>query len=118
MSGSRQYLHLAAGNARLQRKRALVRAVLAAAEDDGRARDPGLVIVAVALRMRLELMNDRRQVAVRIALGEHVSKELRHRRRAKCGAEIIEGVAPAVVDALLPVGRDAAMRELLAWVVA
>src|SRR5438128_2419381 len=62
MSSPRQHLHLAVGNARLQRERALMRAVLAAAENDRRAGDAVMVILGIALRVRLELMDDRLQV--------------------------------------------------------
>ena len=49
-------------NPRLQGERALMGGVLAAAEDDGRAGDPCLVILGIRLRVRLELMDDRLQI--------------------------------------------------------
>src|SRR5262245_32331919 len=117
MSGSRQHLHFAAGNARLEREGALMGGILATAENDSRAADPRLMIFGVRLRMRLELTDDRRQIAVRVALGEQVGEEARHWGRPEGGAEVVERVAPTIVDAMLLVGLDAAMGELLARVV-
>src|SRR5262249_19638097 len=100
MAGAVENLHLATGNARLQGGGGGVRVVLAAAQDDGRAGDAGMVIVGIRLRQRLELIKNRLQVGVRIALGEHVGEEARYRRGAEGGAQILEGIAPAVVDAV------------------
>src|SRR5262249_62042339 len=44
-------------------------------------------------------------------------KEARHGRGPKARAEIIEGVPPTVVDAVLLVGCDAAMGEFLTGVI-
>jgi hypothetical protein len=76
-----------------------------------------MVIVRIGLRQRLELIDDRLHVGLWIALGKHVGEKMRQRRRAERRAQILERVAPAVVDALLTVGRDATYRELLARIV-
>ena len=40
---------------------------------------------------------------MRVALGEHVGEKMRQRRGAERRAQILERVAPAVIDALLAV---------------
>src|SRR5262249_30697454 len=81
--GPRQDRHLAARDARLQRECALVRRVLAAAENDRGTGDARLVILGVRLGMRLELADDRLEVGGWIALGEHVGEIARERCRAE-----------------------------------
>src|SRR5262249_20197462 len=64
MSSPGQDVELAARNARLQSKRALMGRVLAAAEDDGGAGDAGLVVRGIRLRVRLELADDGCEIAM------------------------------------------------------
>jgi len=59
MPGAVEDLHLAARDTLLQRRRARMRAVFAAGEDDGRALYARVVIRHVWLRLRFELINDR-----------------------------------------------------------
>src|SRR5690242_492577 len=118
MAGAVQDLHLAAGDALLERRRAWMRGVFAAGEDDGRAFYARVVILGVRLGQRLKLINDRLRVGVRVAPSEQIGEVVRQRRGAERRAEILERVTPAVIDALRGVGGDAARGELLAGIVA
>jgi hypothetical protein len=66
----------------------------------------------------MELGNDGIDIAEHVAIGEQVGEEMRHRRRAESGAEVLEGVAPTVADAALFIGLDARRDEFLVRVVA
>src|SRR3954452_23320339 len=75
VSSPRQHLQLAVLDPLLKREGMLVGVVLAAGQDDRRAGDLRLVIFRVRRRMRLELMDDRIEVAGSVSLREHVGKE-------------------------------------------
>ena len=77
-----------------------------------------MVIVRFRPGQRLELVDDRLHIAMRIAFGEHVSKEVCQRGRTERGAQILKGVAPAIADTLFAVGRDAMLGELPAGIIA
>src|SRR5438045_9575837 len=77
-----------------------------------------MVIVRFWSSQRLELVDDRLHVAMRVAFGEQVSKEVRQRGRTERGAQIRKRVAPAIADTLFAVGRDAMLGELPAGVIA
>src|SRR5262245_32811876 len=64
------------------------------------------------LSQRLELVDDRLHVGLRVSLGEHIGKEMCQWSRTERRAQILKSVAPAIVDALLLVGGDAMLREL------
>src|SRR5690349_5583643 len=113
MSSPRQDRHLAVWNPRLERERARMRRILAAAEDDGRAGDARLMILGVRPRVRLELADDRLEIGVRVALREHVGEIARQRRRPEGRTEVVERVAPAIVHTVLAIGLDATMGERL-----
>ena len=117
VSSPRQHLQFAVLDPLLKRKGLRVGGVLAAGQDDRRAGDLRLMILRVRRRMRLELMDDRVDVAEFVALAEHVGEERRQRRGAERRAQIVEGVAPAEVDAVFLVVGDAAMGEFFARLV-
>src|SRR5438552_4125189 len=77
VSSTRQHFQFAVLDPLLERKRILVGAVLTASQNDRGAGDLGLVILRVRRRMRLELMDDRVEVAKSVSLCEHVGKESR-----------------------------------------
>src|SRR5688572_9373804 len=66
-----------------------------------------MVIIRIGPSQRLKLIDDRLHVRMRVALDEHLRKEVRHRGRTERRAQILKGVAPAIVDALLLIGGDA-----------
>src|SRR5258708_29216771 len=113
MAGALEDLQFAVGDALLQRESGPVRVVLATGEDDGWTGDLGVMALGLGLLIGLELGDDGVDIAEHIALGEQVGEEVRHRRRAEGGAEVLEGVAPTVADAPLPVRLDARWDELL-----
>src|SRR5262245_20923590 len=89
-----------------------MRAVLAASQNDRRAGDAWMEIVPFRLGQCLELIDDRLHVGMLISLGEHIGKEMCQWSRTERRAQILESVAPAIVDALLLVGGDAMLGEL------
>ena len=64
-----------------------------------------------------KLADNRVEVGLRVALGEHVGEVHRQRRLAKRRAQVLEGVIPAIADAPVCVLLDAMPRELLAGIV-
>src|SRR5215472_11089071 len=108
----------AAGDALLQCKRSLMRVVLASSDDDGRTGNFGMVIVRLRLPVGLELGDDGSDIAEHVATGKQVGEEMCHRRRPESGAKVLEGIAPAVADALLLIGLDPWWNEVFLWIVA
>src|SRR5882757_5044891 len=113
MAGTVEDLQLAAGDALLQREGGPVRVVLATGDDDGWTGDLGVMALGLGLSIGLELGDDGVDITEHVAIGEQVGEEMGHRRRAESGAEVLEGVAPTVADALLLVSLDARRDELL-----
>jgi hypothetical protein len=104
-------------NLLLQRECRLVDSILAAAQDDGRTLHARIVIRSVRRLKGQELADNRLEVGVRVALGEHVGEVHRQRRLAKRRAQVLEGVIPAIADDPVCVLLDAMPRELPAGVV-
>src|SRR5262245_13697989 len=117
MAGAVDDLEFAAGDALLQRESGPVRVVLATGEDDGWTGDLGVMALGLGLPIGLELGDDGVDIAERVAIGEQVGEEMRHRRRAESSAEILKGVAPTVADAVFLISLDARWDELLLRVV-
>src|SRR5665213_2470343 len=118
MAGARQHLELAAGNERLQREGALMGAVLATGQDHRRTEDAREMAFRLGLLQRLELTEDGVQIGGVVALDEQIREEMRQRRRTKTRAQILEGVGPAIADAVLRIGLDPPPGEVLARIVA
>src|SRR5262245_16147326 len=70
VAGAVQDLHLAVRDTILERKRGLVGAVLAAGQNDRRAGNTRMMVLGIRALMRVELVDDRLDVGVRIAFGE------------------------------------------------
>ena len=85
VTGAVQDFHLAARYAPLEREGARVCMVFAAAEDQCRASDARMMIGRVGICRRLELINDRLQVGLCVALGEQRCKKVRQRVARKAG---------------------------------
>ena len=77
-----------------------------------------MVVVRVRFGEGLELKNDQLQVGAIVTLGKHLSEKVRERRSAEGWAEILECIAPAVSDTLVPVRCDATRGKFLAGIVA
>src|SRR5262245_45414244 len=118
MAGAVEDLQFAAGDALLQRESSPVRVVLATGDDDGWTGDLGVMALGLGLPIGLELSDDGVDIAEHVAIGEQVSEEMGHRRRAESGAEILKGVAPTVADAVFLISLDAWWNELFLRVVA
>src|SRR4051812_40352810 len=117
MTGARQRSQLAIRNPFLKREGALVAVVFAAGQNDCRTGDTLMMAFRVGLRECLELMDDRLHVGVSVAFGKEVCKEVRQRSRAERGAQVLEGIRPAIIDAIGSVVGDSPLGKFLVRIV-
>src|SRR5690242_11073537 len=103
MTGARQRSELAVRDAFLQDEGALMRRVLAAGQDRRRTGDLLEMPLPLGLLNGAELVDDGFDIGLVVALGEKLGEVMRHRCRAEGSAQILEGIVPAVIDALAPV---------------
>src|SRR5579864_4454110 len=118
MAGARQSPELATGDAVLQHEGAGMCPIFAPGQDHRRCGDALEMADGLGLPQRLELPDDGLKVGPAVPLAKKVGEVMRERRCAKGGAQILEGVVPAMADAIGAVGLDSAVREFLAWIVA
>src|SRR5579872_7623187 len=116
--GAMKNFHLAARDAGLECRRTGVRAIFAARQDDRRAGNPRMMILRIGYRRSLELIDDRLQVGLRVALGEHLGEKMRQRRRTERRAQVLERKIPAILDAARRIAGDALGRVLFVRTVA